>query len=1168
MRSLGAFFAILFTIQAVSGCSEGAPPGGDLTTLELLATTRARFPGLGPMLDQAREFESTAEGFRPAVPVGPKALPGGAWRVPGPHRLEALLPHQANGVTRISSGPVTLELRAVDARDVSGAITDNALVYPDAYPHADSISVAELDRVEEFILLHNRQAPRRFEYRVQVVRGGGRVRQNAGVVEVLDAAGVAWLRLARPYLVDAKGKQVEARAKLAGDRLSVALPDEQLAYPVLLDPGWSTTKNMATSRFNFVAVALASGKVLVASGSVHSNLQTTACELFDAKTGTWTTTGSMTEPRWGAGAVRLASGRVLVAGGAYFASPSWVKPKSAELYDPMTGTWTKAAPIKEGRVEPYAVLLNTGEALIFGGGQLATAERYDPVKDSWTTSGSMPKGMHYATATVLTSGKVLVAGGICNSCSPRFFDTALLYDPVAHKFSYTGKMPRARFRHGAARLASGKVLLAGGTTGQSGGQLAAVDLYDPTSGSWSATGGLAKQTIYQAVQGLITGKVLVAGGTDAKNNKHLTPELYDPGTGTWSAAEKLPFGMSSIASVVLTSGEVLMLDKYAPSPLLYDPSAGLACTSAAQCVGGRCVDGVCCESACQETCKECVTQSSGGGTAGKCVFIAAGTPDLNATVPCTGTGTCDGAGACKKSNGQSCASAASCPSGHCVDGVCCASACQGTCVSCAVSGSLGQCTPVPAGTQDGSGATPCSGASACDGKGGCKKGNGQVCTAATECGSASCVDGICCTSACQATCMSCNVTGSLGKCALVPAGKPDANATTPCSGSGVSNGKGACKQINGQACTAGSQCGSGICTDSVCCDKVCAAICQACNLAGKAGACSSIPAGLPDPGVTPPCSGILACDGKGSCKKNNGQACSSAVECGSGQCSAGVCCDKPCAASCEACNLTGKLGTCSLIPAGKPDPGASPPCSGTMACDGKGVCKKAVGVACKVNADCLNNTCVDNICCSSLCSKTCESCAVSGKEGTCTLHPAKSDPDKECLGKDPKCGGQCDGSGQCDFPGVGTGCGTCKACDGTGQCTTTPVDDKGCGVIDCDKLDTKCRDYQDLITGRCDSLGLCKKANTQTACTKYTDLPCDAGVADAAADAAVATDARPAVDLTPNPDRGGKITAPPGGDESSCQVGSRGGSGHGAWLWLLGIFALVFRATRRASPNS
>src|SRR5205814_6954684 len=47
--------------------------------------------------------------------------------------------------------------------------------------------------------------------------------------------------------------------------------------------------------------------------------------------------------------------------------------------------------------------------------------------------------------------------------------------------------------------------------------------------------------------------------------------------------------------------------------------------------------------------------------------------------------------------GAPCASDSECGSGVCAQGVCCATACTGLCQSCAVPGSMGTCSPVPAG---------------------------------------------------------------------------------------------------------------------------------------------------------------------------------------------------------------------------------------------------------------------------------------------------------------------------------------------------------------------------------------------------------------------------------------------------------------------------------------
>jgi len=90
--------------------------------------------------------------------------------------------------------------------------------------------------------------------------------------------------------------------------------------------------------------------------------------------------------------------------------------------------------------------------------------------------------------------------------------------------------------------------------------------------------------------------------------------------------------------------------------------------------------------------------------------------------------------------------------------------------------------------------------------------------------------------------------------------------------------------------------------------------------------------------------------------------------------------------------------------------------------------------------------------------------------------------------------GDCDVAEQCNgtsatcptdtFKPAQADCGICKECDGFGYCNLMPSDDADCGTIDCDELDTTCRDYQDLTSNRCKAFGVCKSSNTDD-CTDY-----------------------------------------------------------------------------------
>jgi hypothetical protein len=164
---------------------------------------------------------------------------------------------------------------------------------------------------------------------------------------------------------------------------------------------------------------------------------------------------------------------------------------------------------------------------------------------------------------------------------------------------------------------------------------------------------------------------------------------------------------------------------------------GKACTTSNECASDSCVDGVCCGSTVCGECQSCAVP----GSEGTCAPVAKYTDD--ADTKCSGVGTCDGVGGCRAKNGTMCAGDAECTSLHCVDGVCCNQACDGTCYSCDLQGSAGTCMPID-GAEDLTKGL-CGGKWICTAPAGatpaCKIRDGGPC--ATD---ADCVNGVCLTS--------------------------------------------------------------------------------------------------------------------------------------------------------------------------------------------------------------------------------------------------------------------------------------------------------------------------------------------------------------------------------------------------------------------------------------
>ena len=362
----------------------------------------------------------------------------------------------------------------------------------------------------------------------------------------------------------------------------IILGNNSLASAELYNPAtghWTATGPLKYGRYQHTATLLQNGKVLVAGGTGYS--PTTTVELYDPASGTWTTTGAMSTARAQHTATLLPDGRVLTAGGgSTFGLPP--PGPSAELYDPVTGTWAGTGGLGTNRFAHTATLLPNGKVLAIGGynsGALTSTELFDPSTGTWTTSGTLAKARQLHTATVLPNGKVVVAGGQGSLVFSDAVSKVELYDSANGAWTATGAMTIARENSQAVLLPNRKVLVAG-----SGFVIA--DLYDPATGIWTATGPLTTARYDATATLLPSGKVLVAGG-QATNGTYLSSaELHDPISGTWMATGALTTAREGHTAALLPNGKVLVAggrggSGYPSSTELYDPATAAWTTSGA-----------------------------------------------------------------------------------------------------------------------------------------------------------------------------------------------------------------------------------------------------------------------------------------------------------------------------------------------------------------------------------------------------------------------------------------------------------------------------------------------------------------------------------------------------------------------------------------------------------
>jgi len=112
----------------------------------------------------------------------------------------------------------------------------------------------------------------------------------------------------------------------------------------------------------------------------------------------------------------------------------------------------------------------------------------------------------------MKTGQVLVIG--TSGCE--------IYNPSANRFVPTGGMIVARAKFGAALLANGKVLVAGGQVGGAyGSRVASTEIYDPASGTFAPGPDLnyKRFKLARTVLRLRDGRILVGGGDEQ-------PEVY------------------------------------------------------------------------------------------------------------------------------------------------------------------------------------------------------------------------------------------------------------------------------------------------------------------------------------------------------------------------------------------------------------------------------------------------------------------------------------------------------------------------------------------------------------------------------------------------------------------------------------------------------------------
>ena len=863
----------------------------------------------------------------------------------------ATLPTRIDQAARVTAAKGSVAITALDLAAVGSSDDRGSLVFGGAATATDVVMVPRTDGYEELRVLRDARASTTMRWRLQPSEGLSlRVRER--YVEAYDESGRVQLVGNPMFAVDDKGVERKLDVRLEGDTVIANLDTAGLAFPIVVDPLWTTVPNAPAGGAPNYSFITNDNRVIVGTPNGAP-----VPHIYNPTTNTWTTPTTLFPTGWtntGAGGALLSTGIALFVNG---------NSAAAIRFNPTTHAYTATA------APPSAcngcAMTRAGDGRIVKIDRDGTgAQVYNPTTNAWAT---YPYGTLGATAIALTlkDGRVMTMG-VLNQM-------AVIFNPTTN--TLTGAGSGARLTNPRGVVANDGRVIFTAQIGTSGLPPLGTPIYNPTTATWGYTGPIARTRNFPALVALKNGRVLAAGGTDnGGGNPYPDAEIWDPTTGKWSLIEAMPEGHGNPGYGIFSDGSVLVaagtgaFGAGVSSATVYRPVAdGQACGDyPTACDAPYCTDGVCCRSA------DCPR--------GTC-----------AAPPGAGRA----AGTCALDPGQACTTNAQCASNFCADGVCCNTACTGTCEACNLAGTVGTCTPVtgkpmaPRAACAGAGAgTACAascngvnrtacvyaatgtiacGTNSCTGgtetRAGTCNGAGVCNTTTTSCGvyacgaelcKRSCVTDVDCASGYYCGGDKCLPKVGLGSICTSTAMCPSGLFCTDgvcCGVASCSEGsacnlepKGTCKKKDGASCTIDSDCGSAFCTDGVCCNRKCDAQCEACDLPSTNGTCSPV-SGAPR-GTRAACGGegcaALECDGA-----KDPTACTKFKNGGTVVC-------KP--ASCDGADLVPQstcdgAGSCASPPVAK---------CGRYACD---PARLACRTDCTTNTDCASGfSCVAGTC--------------------------------------------------------------------------------------------------------------------------------------------------------------------------------------------------------------
>jgi hypothetical protein len=182
-------------------------------------------------------------------------------------------------------------------------------------------------------------------------------------------------------------------------------------------------------------------------------------------------------------------------------------------------------------------------------------------------------------AARLADGRVLIVGGA--SPGPVFWATSEVFDPATGAFAPAGELSTPRAGTEVVALPGGGALRLGGESVENSFEAATrVEAWDPAASAWTVEGHLVSNRSRHTATRLADGRVLVAGGVATGGTAaERDAEIWVPGSGSRQPAGEMLHRRAGHTATPLLDGRVLIAGGYllatgsgAPEAEVFDPA--------------------------------------------------------------------------------------------------------------------------------------------------------------------------------------------------------------------------------------------------------------------------------------------------------------------------------------------------------------------------------------------------------------------------------------------------------------------------------------------------------------------------------------------------------------------------------------------------------------------